>query len=126
MYQASAEIFLALSLYFIPYTSLVFIHVYLFKKDPPLILLLSSDISHCSNSPLLTKLASTESCAPKVRFCLSAIGRSPYAGHFMEASQTSDTEKYYLLAFADRFVLCSEHTRGGSIKNIQHWSSGGK
>lgn len=86
MCQASAEVFLALSLYFIPCISLVFMYVYLFKKTPPLILLLSSGIYHCTNSPLFIKPASTESCAPKARFCLSALGRSHCAGHFVEAS----------------------------------------
>lgn len=81
-------------------------HIHLFIKKPtPLSPLLSSVIYHCTNSSLFTKLASNASCAIKVRFCLSAIGRSQCRGHFMEASQTSGTEKYCLLVFADHFVL---------------------
>lgn len=58
MCQALPKVLLVLSLYFIPYTSVVL------KSNKPLILLLSSNISHYTSSPLFTKFASNESCAP--------------------------------------------------------------
>lgn len=45
------------------------LQICLFKKKA-LILLLYSDICHCANSSLFTKLASNESCVPRVKFCV--------------------------------------------------------
>lgn len=107
MCQASAEVLLALSLYFIPYASFVFESVCLFKKKVTLILPRFSDICHWANSPLFTKLASNEVCAPKVKFCLYVLERSRCARYFAEPSHTNGTLKYCLLIFAYHFGLCS-------------------